>query len=93
MTVQDDNLQHLRCMHSGSVLRAADAELLARLNAAIQSGSIKDGRGNRVQEPFSAGLVNDDVSVFYPVVNGVLQMMDDECLQLARLADNEGGTR
>ena len=86
--VREDELRHLRCMHSGSILRPVDADQLERLNALIQSGSIRDRRGNRVEQTFCDGLVNDDGSVFYPVVKGVLQMMDDEYLLLTQLGDS-----
>ena len=78
-------LERMRCMHTGSQLAQADAELVAELNAAIWAGVLRDPEGRAVDRKVDEGLVNADRSYFYPIVDNVLQMMSDECIDLGTI--------
>lgn len=72
-------------MHTGSRLAPITATDLARVNQAIESGRLQDGLGTTIDTPVTAGLINEDATKLYAVVDGVVQMMAEECFDLAPL--------
>gem|GEM_PF-6198679 len=72
-------------MHSHSALRAASPATLEAIKNAIDAGELKNGLGQLVTSSFEAGLVNESFTCFYPVVNGVVQMLRDEIVDLKTL--------
>ncbi len=69
-------------MHTATALQPIPAQSLVDINQAIEAGQIRDGLGRVVDTTFEDGLINEDATVFYPFVNGVLQMLRDEAIQL-----------
>ena len=72
-------------MQTGSELQEAPAPMIAEINTSIQQGNLRDTLGRTVSGLIQRGLVNDDASVLYPIVDGVIQMMRDEAIPLAQL--------
>lgn len=60
--------------------------MVARVNAAISAGSLRNRAGEVVRDPVDGGLVRQDGNVLYPVREGIPIMLIDESLALADLA-------
>ena len=57
--MHDKTLAMLRCPNDRSTLAAAEPALVARLNAAIAAGRLRNQAGQRVERPIDGGLVRD----------------------------------
>ena len=75
-------LEILVCPENHTALRLADDELLARLNEAIAAGKATNRAGRPVGEPLDAGLVREDGTLLYPVVDGIPALLVDEAIPL-----------
>ena len=63
----------------------ADPSVLRKLNQAIRERRLHDGLGRDVRDELGAGLVDVNEKFFYPIVEGIPQMMSDECIDLSQL--------
>lgn len=68
-----------------SPLHTADADLLARVNAAIGRGTARNRGGEIVPEPIEEGLVREDGTLLYPVRDGLPIMLIEEAILLDQL--------
>ena len=75
-------LEILVCPESKQPLREADAALLARLNAAVVNGSLRNRAGEVVRDSMEGGLVREDGKFVYPVREGIPIMLIDEAIAL-----------
>jgi uncharacterized protein len=78
-------LDILVCPETKQPLSVADAELLARLNASIQAGSVTNRGGDVISAPLDEGLVREDGTVLYPVRDDIPIMLIDESIPLSKL--------
>lgn len=78
-------LDILVCPETKQAVRPADAGLLARVNAAIEAGTVRTRSGATVTEPLTGGLVREDGAVLYPVRDDIPVMLVDEALPLGDL--------
>lgn len=63
-------------------LKIANEDLIGRLNQAIASGVVKDRGGEPVQAPIEGGLVREDGTVLYPIIDAVPVMLVDRGISL-----------
>ena len=84
--IDKDLLSLLVCPESKTSLQPADEELLARLNQAIAAGNVKNRAGQPVEAPLQGGLVREDGTVLYPIVDDVPVLLIDEAIALAQAA-------
>jgi uncharacterized protein YbaR (Trm112 family) len=84
--VDQELLDILVCPETKQPVRLADEGLLARLNAAIASGTIVNRGGKPVSGTVSEGLVREDGQVLYPVRDDIPVMLMDEAISLDRLS-------
>jgi uncharacterized protein YbaR (Trm112 family) len=75
-------LDILVCPESKQPVRQADADTLARLNAAIARGGVMNRGGQPVTEPVLEGLVREDGLLLYPVRDDIPIMLIDEAIPL-----------
>jgi uncharacterized protein len=75
----------LVCPENKTALAVAEPEVLARLNQAIALGQVKTRGGQRVTEPVAAGLIREDRTLLYPIVDGIPVMLTDEAIVLERI--------
>ena len=85
MTLDPDLLDILVCPESRQPVAMADAGLLARLNAAIESGDTVNRGGDPVGDPVTEGLLREDGQVLYPVREGIPIMLIDESIEVSGL--------
>ena len=81
----DTLLAILRCPEDHSQLRPANAELLARVNLAVEAGRLNNRAGKRVEQRMDGGLVRVGNDVLYPIVDQIPVMLPDEAIPLWQL--------
>jgi uncharacterized protein YbaR (Trm112 family) len=83
--VDPELLEILVCPETHQPVRPAGAELLDRLNEAIQSASVTNRGGAKVTVPVEEGLVREDDKILYPVREDIPIMLIDEAIELEKL--------
>lgn len=83
--VDAELLEILVCPETKDPVRLAEAELLERVNAAIERGTVQNRGGETVRDPVEEGLVREDGKVFYPVRDDIPIMLIDEAIVLDSL--------
>jgi uncharacterized protein YbaR (Trm112 family) len=81
----DHTLAMLRCPNDRSKLRAAEAALVTRLNAAIAAQRLRNQVGGRVERPIDGALVREAGDLAYPIIDQIPVMLYDEAIPLAQL--------
>ncbi|MCL4694282.1 MAG: hypothetical protein KJ060_17455 [Candidatus Hydrogenedentes bacterium] len=83
--VDPELLSILVCPENKTPVSEADSELVARINAAIEAGTLKNRAGEPVQEHLDGGLVREDRRYLYPVRDDIPIMLIDEAIPLENL--------
>lgn len=78
-------LEILVCPENHSRLRPADDGLLAKLNQAVTAGRLKNKAGEPVQAALEGGLVREDSTLLYPIVDGIPVLLIDEAIPLEQI--------
>jgi uncharacterized protein YbaR (Trm112 family) len=78
-------LDIVACPESKTPLRVADDALVARLNAAIDKGRLKDKSGRAVGPRLQGALVREDEAVAYPVWEDIPRLVVDAGIELDQL--------
>lgn len=73
-----DLLEILRCPVTRQRLAPADPGQLARLNALISAGGLRNAAGEPVTSPLEAALVRADGAAAYPVRDGIPVLLTEE---------------
>lgn len=84
--IDKELLEILVCPDDHTPLCVADEELVARLNRAITAGEIKNRSGEAVQKNVQGGLVRQDKTLLYPVIDGIPVLLVDDAIPLDQLA-------
>jgi uncharacterized protein YbaR (Trm112 family) len=82
MPVNPELLEILVCPETKQPVREAGADVLARLNAEIEAGRLRNRGGEPVKNAIAEGLVREDGKVLYPVDDGIPVMLIEESLSL-----------
>jgi len=80
-----DFLSLLCCPDDRTPLKQADGELVARLNAQVATGKLKNRGGQMVSKPLDGALVRADGQIAYPIVDEIPVLLIDEGIQLAEV--------
>ena len=75
-------LEKLVCPQDQTPLELANEELLAGLNRAIAAGEVKNQVGRTVEESLAGGLVRQDKTLLYPIVDEIPVLLSDEAISL-----------
>ena len=58
-----------------------EGELIARLNEAIAAGELRNQGGQPVDNPLDGGLIREDSTLLYPIVDGIPVLLVDEAIR------------
>ena len=83
MTVDPELVKILVCPETRRPVRFASADELARVNAGVRDGSLRNRGGSRVEHELSEALVREDGRVLFPVDDGIPSMLIEESIPLA----------
>jgi uncharacterized protein YbaR (Trm112 family) len=75
----------LACPETHQPVHLADEATVAKVNAAIAAGTLKNRDGEAVGEAIDAGLIREDGAYLYPVRQEIPVMLIGEALPLADL--------
>ena len=73
------------CPVTRQPLEAIPPELLARINAGIDSGTLKSAGDVALTEPLDEGLMTRDGRIGYPVRDGIPVLLEDYGIPLTQL--------
>ena len=76
-----------RCLATHSPLHLAEDRMCQRINAKISQGRIRNRAGRPVENKVDAGLINQDGSLLYPILDDIPQLLLDEAIPLSQLSD------
>jgi uncharacterized protein len=85
MTVSPELLKILVCPETKQEIRLAEEGLVARLNAKIASGELKNRAGKKVAEGVDGALVRKDERVLYVIRDDIPVMLIDEAVPMDQL--------
>jgi uncharacterized protein len=75
----------LACPETHQPVHVADEATVAKINAGIAAGSVKNRDGEAVSEAIQAGLIREDGAYLYPVRDDIPVMLIGEAIPLADL--------
>jgi len=80
-------LEMLRCPHDHTPLAVADAELVERINRAVQAERVVNLGGQAVSRRLDGGLVRQAGDLVYPVIDGIPVLLPDEAIDVSQLSE------
>lgn len=83
--IDQDMLRILVCPRDHTPLKLADRRLLDRINQAISAGQIENLGGDPVKDLLQSGLVRQDETLLYPIVDDIPVLLIDEAIALDQL--------
>lgn len=83
--VDRELLDLLACPKTGLPLELADPLVLTKVNEAISAGSLSNQVGRLVGSPLESGLVCQDRSRIYPVIDGIPVLLKEEAILLDQI--------
>ena len=75
-----DLLEILCCPETHQPLQAADANLIADLNAKIKSGQLKNRAGKPISDAIDSAFIRQDRKFVYPIRNNIPVLLIDEAI-------------
>ena len=82
MAIDQQLLDILACPETKEPVALADETLIAKLNAAIAAGTLRNRAGEQVTEKIDGGLVRVDQKYLYPIRDDIPIMLIDEGIPL-----------
>jgi uncharacterized protein YbaR (Trm112 family) len=76
-------LRILCCPETHQPLRLAEAEIVAKLNQQVSSGTLKNRADKSVNAALDAGLIREDGKFLYPVRKDIPVMLVGEAIPLS----------
>ena len=83
MPVSSELLDILVCPETKQPIALAGADVIARLNAEIDAGRLRNRGGESVKNRINEGLVRQDGRILYPIDDGIPVMLIDESIELS----------
>ena len=78
--ISQELLDLLVCPENKSALTLVDDAVVAKVNAAIKAGSVKDREGEAVEDSIDGGLLREDQSYLYIIRDDIPVMLIDKAI-------------
>ena len=82
MPIDTQLLEILVCPETRQPLAPAGADVLARLNAEIDAGRLRNRGGDKIAKRIDEGLVREDRRVLYVIDDDIPVMLIEESIEL-----------
>ena len=82
MPISQELLEILVCPETKQPVAVADDALLARINADIEAGRLRNRGGDALSEPVTEALVREDGKIVYLIDDGIPVMLIEESIEL-----------
>ncbi len=79
-------LNILVCPETHQTLQLADERLIDELNQQIGRGDLSNQSGAQLEKRLEGGLVREDGTILYPIVDGIPTLLSDEAIDLTAIA-------
>jgi len=83
--VDPELLEILVCPENKTPVTLAGDDLVSKINAAIEAGTLKNRGGEGVDAKIDGGLVREDKQYLYPIRDDIPIMLIDEAVALDQL--------
>lgn len=83
--VDTELLKILVCPENKTPVTLADEALVAKVNAAVAAGTLRNRAGTTVDTKIDGGLVREDRAYLYPIRDDIPIMLIDEAIPLNQL--------
>jgi uncharacterized protein YbaR (Trm112 family) len=83
MTVDPQLVEILVCPETRRPVRLASVDELARVNAGVRSGTLRNRGGGKVERELSEALIREDGRVVFPVDDGIPSMLIEESIPIS----------
>lgn len=83
MTVDPQLVEILVCPETRRPVRVASVEELARVNAGVRGGTLRNRSGAKVERELSEALMREDGRVLFPVDDGIPSMLIEESIPIS----------
>ena len=83
MPIENDLIEILVCPETRQPVQLAGADTLARVNAEIEAGRLRNRGGETVTQAVAEGLVREDGRILYVVDEGIPIMLVDQSIELS----------
>ncbi len=81
-TVKPDLVEILVCPETKQPVHLASGDELAKINARIAGGDLRNRGGSAPEKAFDEALIREDGTVAYPVDDGIPVMLIEESIEL-----------
>ncbi len=79
-------LELLVCPENHTPLHEAEPALVERINQAIREGRLKNRAGRNVEHAIQGGLIRQDGTLLYPIIDDIPVMLIEEAIPLEQLS-------
>ena len=86
VNLDKDLLAILCCPETKQAVALADAQLIQKVNGAIERGALKNKAQKPVTEKLDGGLIRSDNKILYPVREDIPVMLIDEGIPLDQVS-------
>ena len=82
MAISNELLEMIRCPQTGQSLQLADTAVLRRVNQSIEQGGLRNKLDRVIEQKLDAGLICQDGSWLYPIIDDIPILLSDEAIAL-----------
>jgi uncharacterized protein YbaR (Trm112 family) len=83
MPISDELLEILVCPETKQPVALAGDDVIAKINAEIEAGRLRNRGGEKVSDPVGEGLLREDGQILYRIDDDIPVMLIEESIEIA----------